>query len=237
MNLFKLKYNKKSSIFQRLLSQKKGLTLVETLVAISILTIGVVGPLGVIAQALHTSYYTRDQMTAYYLAQEAVEYVRNLRDNRGIEITGRSIGGVDVSGDSWTDKVVGTSTELYNSSGGFVSGGTVELNNVNQTPLSRYSLVRYNGDYQFRTYLDTDADYLKVNMDGIYGETTGNTTISPFKREIYFQRVLSNSATGGLISVPQEFVMVVNVYWKSGSSVAKLTLREYFTNSSSKTGI
>ncbi len=60
---------------------RAGFTLVETLVALTILLIGVVGPLSVAARSVSNSIYLQNSATATFLAQEAVETVRNLRDN------------------------------------------------------------------------------------------------------------------------------------------------------------
>ena len=209
MSFFKLKFNRNAKM------ESGGLTMVETLVAISILTIAVIGPLGIIAQALHTSYYTRDQMTAYYLAQEAIEHVRNLRDTQGLLITKDGL--VDAS---WLSDVVGTSTGanpyMTNTSG---SGGT-----------KTYSMERNSssGDYNFEECPITGTCPYLLTSNGIYGVETGTSGAmdSVFRREIYFQ------ASG--LDNPQQFMMVVNVYWKSGSSLAKLTLKEFFTNWTTK---
>lgn len=61
--------------------RSRGFTLVETLVAISLLTLAIVAPITLTAQSLTTSYYARDQITAYYLAQEGIEVVRSVRDS------------------------------------------------------------------------------------------------------------------------------------------------------------
>ncbi len=62
----------------------RAFTLIETFVAVSVLLISLVGPLSIAAQSLRSAYYARDQVTAYYLAQEAIEYVRAKRDQNVI---------------------------------------------------------------------------------------------------------------------------------------------------------
>lgn len=59
----------------------KGFTLIETLVAITVLAIALVGPFTAIQNALMSSYTARDQLIASALAQEGLEYIRSIRDN------------------------------------------------------------------------------------------------------------------------------------------------------------
>lgn len=61
-------------------SERAGFTLIETLVAISLLALSIVAPMSLAAQSLATAYYARDEVTAFHLAQEAVESVRAARD-------------------------------------------------------------------------------------------------------------------------------------------------------------
>ena len=56
-------------------------TLVETLVAIAILLVAVVEPLSIVAGSVATANLAKDQVTAYFLAQEGVELVKNVRDS------------------------------------------------------------------------------------------------------------------------------------------------------------
>lgn len=57
-----------------------GLTLIETLVAVTLLAVAIVAPMSLTTQSLSSAYYARDQMTAFHLAQEAIESVRSVRD-------------------------------------------------------------------------------------------------------------------------------------------------------------
>ncbi len=54
--------------------------MVETLVAISIFTISLIGLMSVLASGISDTSYAKKKMTAEYLSQEGVEYVRNIRD-------------------------------------------------------------------------------------------------------------------------------------------------------------
>jgi len=57
-----------------------GFTLVETLVAISIFTVSILSLMSVLASGISDTNYAKQKMVASYLAQEGIEYVRNMRD-------------------------------------------------------------------------------------------------------------------------------------------------------------
>ena len=59
---------------------KNGFTLVETLVAIAILLLAVAAPLSLATKSLNSSALSKQQIIASFLAQEAMEYIRNVRD-------------------------------------------------------------------------------------------------------------------------------------------------------------
>jgi len=61
--------------------RERGFTFVETLVAIAILLLGVVAPLALTYQSLAASRIARNQITATFLAEEGIEYVRAVRDS------------------------------------------------------------------------------------------------------------------------------------------------------------
>ncbi len=57
-----------------------GFTLIETLVAISIFTVSILGLLAVLSQGISDTGYAKKKIIAEYLAQEGIEYIRNMRD-------------------------------------------------------------------------------------------------------------------------------------------------------------
>jgi len=74
------KKNKIQNTGYRIRDTSRAFTLVETMVAISLLTIAIVAPMTLTTQSLSSAYYARDQITAFHLAQEAIESVRHARD-------------------------------------------------------------------------------------------------------------------------------------------------------------
>lgn len=58
----------------------RGFTLVETLVAVFILTISIASFMSVVTSGLFAAKYARDEITSNYLLQEAVDFIRNDRD-------------------------------------------------------------------------------------------------------------------------------------------------------------
>ena len=56
-----------------------GFTLVETLVALSIFTMSILGLMSVLSQGMSDTTYVKRKNIATYLAQEGIEYIRNIR--------------------------------------------------------------------------------------------------------------------------------------------------------------
>lgn len=64
-----------------------GFTLLEALVATSILMVAVAAPITIAQKGLSSAVYSKNQMIAAYLAQDAIEYVKNVRDEASINST------------------------------------------------------------------------------------------------------------------------------------------------------
>ncbi len=77
-------------------SQKRGFTLIEALVAITVLLLSIVGPMAIAQTGIQNSIYAKDQIVAFYIAQEGIEIIRNIRDENALNgrpwLTGIPIG-------------------------------------------------------------------------------------------------------------------------------------------------
>ncbi|MDI6717806.1 MAG: prepilin-type N-terminal cleavage/methylation domain-containing protein [Patescibacteria group bacterium] len=71
------------SIFQ--FSNQKGYLLVEMMLALSLLTIGFLGFLGLISRSTSMNRVVSDQFTANYLSSEGIEVIKNLIDSNIIQ--------------------------------------------------------------------------------------------------------------------------------------------------------
>jgi|SRR3989344_2685863 len=89
MNFLQLKINNKSK------NKFNGFTLVETLVAISILLMAVVAPLVLITSNITAAFSVKDKITALYLAEDAVDFVKYKTDTNFNEGDANWLDGVD----------------------------------------------------------------------------------------------------------------------------------------------
>lgn len=80
------------------LRTSSGFTLIETLVAVALLSIAVVAPMSLASKSLSSARYARDQITAFYLAQEAIEALRSIRDAQILLIAQSASGAPDIFG-------------------------------------------------------------------------------------------------------------------------------------------
>ncbi|MFA5936775.1 MAG: prepilin-type N-terminal cleavage/methylation domain-containing protein [Candidatus Paceibacterota bacterium] len=72
---------KKGFIHQNFLKKiSGGFTLVETLVAVSIFSVSVIALMSFLATNISNTGYAKNKIIAAYLAQEGIEYIRNMRD-------------------------------------------------------------------------------------------------------------------------------------------------------------
>ncbi|MEK7503365.1 MAG: prepilin-type N-terminal cleavage/methylation domain-containing protein [Patescibacteria group bacterium] len=75
------------------MNYSKGFTIIEIVMALFLLTVGTVGAFSLIQKTITFSSITSSQLVATYLAQEAIEIIRNIRDTNYLE------------GSLWTDGI------------------------------------------------------------------------------------------------------------------------------------
>lgn len=202
-------------ILQKLRIQKdQAFTIVETLVAISILMVSITGPLVIISQALKISFFARDQITAIYLAQEAIEYVRNVRDrNSLVESLNTS-----PNPDNWLLNMTSSPT------------GSPEVNPLiagfGATPSAKYNLFKTNSSYDLRRCSTPICPRIKLHLTtGMYGQNTALLTKnSIYRREITFQKAPGDD------TARQEVLVQVVVTWTQVGGTYTFKLHEHLTN-------
>lgn len=73
------------SFFRKNRIDSDGFTIVETLVAVTIMMISIIGPLTIAQKSLLAAVYAKDQVIASFLAQDLMENVINIIDTKKID--------------------------------------------------------------------------------------------------------------------------------------------------------
>ena len=178
----------------------KGFTLIETLVAITVLLLSVSAPLSIAAKALFSAYYARDQITAYYLADEAIEYVKNARDTTFLN---------DVFGNTGQNAWLGGLGNCIDQGNGSFNGCYFEATQAfsSQSALSSCPSEGDGGCPKLRFCTDTK----------LWGHTAGCTE-SKFSRKVEVIPQLNNTTPN------DEAIIRVTIEWPGqGISVANRT--------------
>ncbi len=179
-----------------------GFTIVETLVAISILVIALTGPLSIISSSLKSSYFSRDEITAAYLAQEPIEYIRNIRDQNGLR---------EPSSATWLKEIAADPLD------GDPYINAAESKNI------KLGLLRRNGHFVIeQCVLNCKLKYDEVA--GVYGDDNDLLPDSLFTREVYLSRAASDP------DLNRELVITVIVSWSTGSIAHNVTVTEHLFN-------
>lgn len=150
------------------LKNNHGFTLVETLVAVAILSLSLLAGFTAVQSSLQNSNLTEDQITAFFLTQESVEFIKNIRDENAL----RNLGGTPTT---WLHL----------------------MSEVNTDPCYFGNVCRIDVVAKTMVYCGTTAGSCPVLNQNttpssstylLYGYTNGWTP-TRFKREIQFQSI------------------------------------------------
>jgi len=174
-----------------------GFTLIESLVSLSIVTLAIVGPISLASTSINASRVVREQLTAFYLAQEGIEIIRNERDINRLFVGapgGDAEGEPDSSnwGDGWLSLCSGNGCEL--------------LVDATETDL----------DYRIKSCNDSictaNETVLTYNSEKtLYGrEATQGWESSPYSRKVSVEKAQSPNED-------KEAIVTVTVQWTASS--------------------
>lgn len=182
--------------------KQNGFSLVETLVAISILLIVIVGPMTISSQSAKSASFASEQVQAFFLAQEGLELAQKARDELLLDSTFFG-GSEDESWEKFSSDSAGTGIyyQCYHPTGCGLSWDSsapqVLATVVDCNPVTECELYLKDSDQADRSRFSHDSD-------------PGTTTPTPFTRRIIFD----NSITGA--------VQVKSIVtWRTGSLVAE----------------
>jgi prepilin-type N-terminal cleavage/methylation domain-containing protein len=178
----------------------RGFTLVETMVAVFILTIAITSLLGLTARSLFTARYARNEITANYLLQEVVDYIRNERDTKvflSSELT------------AWDDflNTLGKNslTLCFSDEGCYFDVNMIE------------EIKKCEGECPYFKYAETQ---LQLSQSGSFYTYKDFGKVSNFRRTI-------NLKSG---SNPNELLVTVKVEWLNGNLLRERSLNMSFLN-------
>jgi len=142
---------------------QRGFTVLESIIAIFVLSLSVSGAFSAVQQSFSQAIIAKDEVKAFYLAQEAIEIIINKRDSNQI------------------DKIRGGASTWLS---GITDASNCPFGNICRADATTDSLVLCGNEWDSCPVLNQDqTTYL-------YNYSTGNASI--FKREIQIESINAN---------------------------------------------
>ncbi|TSC70376.1 MAG: Uncharacterized protein CEO12_400 [Parcubacteria group bacterium Gr01-1014_46] len=177
-----------------------GFTIVETLVAISILTLSILAGFTAVQNSLRSSISAKDQIVAFYLTQEAMEYIKNIRDQNALNF---------LNGDTsytWLTGLSESSTAPCWHGG----GGPAKSCIIDVTASPPNDIVNCTG---------TCPQLRRDPVTGLMGYNSG-WTLTNFSRYVQFQNVVDG----------EEVRVIITISWIQGATTKTFQVTESLFN-------
>ncbi|MBI1956915.1 MAG: prepilin-type N-terminal cleavage/methylation domain-containing protein [Candidatus Niyogibacteria bacterium] len=146
--------------------ERRGFSLLETIIAIAVLTLAMTAVFTLVSSGIRSISASADELTAYFLASEGLEYIRNIRDGNIISVPPHP---------AFDDAVFGP---CITSSGCFVdsraAGGAGVIASCD--PALGCPPLRFNREGGFYNH---DVVVTRTNEDSIFTRQITMTCISP----------------------------------------------------------
>lgn len=186
-----MRYTKKQSAF----------SLVETLVAITILLIVIVGPMTIVSSAARSTSFASEQVTAFFLAQEGAELVEKVRNDLLLQFFVNANPGNDPWADFTSTAGGGIFRTCYTTINPNGCAFHISPTGNLSTPISCSALSDCN------VFIDTTTEDLRSRY---IHSTSPSSSLTPtqFTRQIILEQVPGN---------PNEVKVTSKVTWRSGS--------------------
>jgi len=178
----------------------KSFTLLEVILAITVLTIAVGGSFALISQTIASVSAVQSKLTASYLTQEGIELVKNIRDNNWLK------------GENWDEGLGKETGEIYYYE--------ADYNDLSLAECS--SPCDYDHDYNLH--------FLKIPDQGFYNYDLGDPTIFKRKITISDKEDLDKDPEKDPEEKPDRLKVSVEVLWKEKGKTQSIIAQEYLYN-------
>ncbi|MEI6660161.1 MAG: prepilin-type N-terminal cleavage/methylation domain-containing protein [bacterium] len=177
-----------------------GFTLIETMVAVFILTLALSSLLTLTSSSVFSARYAKNEISASYLLREIADYVRNDRDNVAFHINAGGVGWVTFLNKYGYGN--GSSTSCFLANGCYFEPANISFNPPTICPAGVCPTLNYDEDATFNDFYTYRTPAVVVT--------------SPFKRKINMKINSTNS---------DELDVTVTVSWDNGGLPISRVLR------------
>jgi prepilin-type N-terminal cleavage/methylation domain-containing protein len=181
------------------LQPQSGFSLVETLVAITILLVVIVTPLAITTSSSRSSSFSSEQVNAFFLAQEGLELAQKARDDLLVPYF------AGTNPDPWADFTRTTNAGLYRNCYINKSVGDSDIGcdfTINSDTAGTLTVTTCTGSNACQLYIDKNTSSLRSR----YTHSSTNNISTPFTRVVSLERISAD-----------EVKVVSKVTWRTGS--------------------